>query len=158
MSDYLWTDEEFDKMSWHDNHVHGIQIIEGDYGAGKLILDIDYILEWINSTKDKYQFRILPAVLEFGGVTNLRIALDYATPTAALGPFSIHAIERKVEPRERYEAQLWRIIINWPVGEISFEAEGFEQRGTREPQVADEQWLSSQERGIGATITSTRQL
>jgi len=150
MSEYLWTEEEFDEMSWHDNHVHGLQIIEGDYGAGKLILDIDYILEWINSAEGKFQFRILPAFLEFKGVTNLRIALDYATPTAGLAPFSIHAIERKIEARERYEAQLWKIIINWPVGEITFEAEGFEQRGIHEPQVAEEQWLSSQERGLGA--------
>jgi hypothetical protein len=147
MSKYLWTEKEFDHMSWHDNHVHGLQIIEGEYGAGRLILDIDYILEWINNAEGKFQFRILPALLEFRGVTNLRVALDYATPTAGLGPFSIHAIERKIEPRERYEAQVWTILINWPVGEITFEAEGFEQRGIYHPQLADEQCLSSKGRG-----------
>ena len=150
MPEYFWTDKEFDEMSWHDNHVHGFRIVEGEYGAGRLILDIDYILEWINNTEGNFQFRILPAVLEFKGVTNLRIALDYATPTAGLGPFSIHAIERNIESRERYEAQLWKIAINWPVGEITFQAEGFEQRGVLEPQIAEEQFLSSKERGFGA--------
>ena len=137
-------------MSWHDNHVHGLEIIEGEYGAGKLILDIDYILEWITNAEGKYQFRILPALLEFRGVTNLRVALDYATPTAGLGPFSIHAIEREFEARARYEAQVWRIVINWPVGEITFEAKGFEQRGIHEPKLANEQCLSSKERGFSA--------
>jgi hypothetical protein len=149
MVEYLWTEKEFDQMSWHDNHVHGFKLIEGDYGAGQLVLDIDYILEWINAAEGRCRFRILPAILKFRGVTNLRLALDYATPAAGLGPFSIHAIERKIEPRERYDAQVWKIIINWPEGEICFEAEGFEQRGIREPQIADEQCLSARERGLG---------
>jgi len=150
MDEYLWTENDFDQMGWHDNHVHGFQIIEGDYGAGQLILDIDYILEWINADEGKYKFRILPAVLKFKGVTNLRLALDYETLTAGLGPFSIHAIERKIEPRERYEAQIWTIIINWPEGNVRFEAEGFEQRGIGEPQITEEQYLSFEGRRVGA--------
>ena len=150
MAEYLWTEKDFEQMGWHDNHVHGLQIIEGEYGAGQLILDIDYILEWINADEGKCRFRILPSILKFRGVMNLRLALDYATPTAGLGPFSIHAIERKIEPRERYDAQIWTIVINWPEGEIRFEAEGYEQRGMREPQIADEQYLSSKDRGLGA--------
>jgi mannose-6-phosphate isomerase-like protein (cupin superfamily) len=146
MDEYLWTEKDFERMGWHDNHVHGLQIIKGDYGAGQLILDIDYILEWIDVSEGRCKFRILPAVLKFKGVTRLRLALDYETPTAGLGPFSIHAIERKYEPRERYEAQIWTIVINWPEGEIRFEAEGFEQRGVGEPQVVDEQYLGFEER------------
>ena len=120
MDEYLWTEKDFDEMGWHDNHVHGLQINEGEYGAGQLVLEIDYILEWINADEGKYKFRILPAVLMFKGVTNLRLTLDYATPTASLGPFSIHAIERKIEARERYEAQIWTIIINFILTNIKY--------------------------------------
>ena len=98
MSDQVWTDEQFDEMSWHDNCVHGLRIVEGTHGAGELILDLDYILEWIEVERS-FQFRILPVILKFREVTDLRILLDYATPTIALGPFSIHAIERKFEQR-----------------------------------------------------------
>jgi hypothetical protein len=149
-SDRVWTHDEFDEMSWHDCHVHALRIVEGAYGAGQLILDIDYIVEWLKGEEGKVRFRVLPATLTFLEVTNLRIALDYATPTAALGPFAIHAIQRRVEHRERYDAQIWNILINWPVGEISFEARGFEQRGSGEPTVTDGQFLNPEERGRGA--------
>lgn len=145
MPDQVWTDEQFDEMSWHDNCVHALRIVEGIHGAGELILDLDYILEWIEA-EESFRFRILPVTLKFRGVTNLRISLDYATPTIALGPFSIHAIERKIEQRERYVAQVWKLLINSPVGEITFEAQGFEQRGVGASQISNGQWLSPEER------------
>lgn len=142
----VWSDQQFDEMSWHDNHVHALRVVEGLHGAGELQLDLDYILEWVQCEGDSCEFKIVPATLIFKGVTNLRVSLDYATPTAALGPFSIHAIERRTERRERYEAQLWKIVVNWPVGEISFEADGFEQRATGEPVLSATMSLSASSR------------
>jgi hypothetical protein len=104
----------------------------------------------LRTDQEKFRFKVLPVTLTFLEVTNLRIALDYATPTAALGPFSIDGIQRRVERRERYDAQIWNIVVNWPVGEISFEVSGFEQRGDGEPTVTDNQFLSSGQRGRGA--------
>lgn len=147
MTVHTWSTMDFDEMSWHDNHVHALRIVEGVHGAGQLILDVDYIVEWLNGKGGGFQFRIIPSLLTFADVTNLRISLDYEAPTAALGPFSIHAIERRREARERYEAQVWRILINWPVGEVSFEAQGFEQRGTAAPVLSDRQVLRAEERG-----------
>jgi hypothetical protein len=146
MSAHAWTDRQFDEMSWHDNHVHALRIVEGVHGAGELILDLDYILEWVKCQDDKCEFRILPATLTFKDVTSLRISLDYAAASAALGPFSIQAIERRTERRGYYEAQVWRIVINWPVGEISFEANGFEQRGTGDPVLSTTMYLSASSR------------
>jgi hypothetical protein len=140
-----WTHEQFDEMSWHDNHVHSLRVLEGENGAGELLLDLDYILEWLKCT-DTMRFDLVPATLRFTGVTNLRIFLDYASPSAAMGPFSIHAIERSMQPRERYVAQVWKLVVNWPVGEISFEASGYEQCATGKPIVSDVQHLSAEER------------
>src|SRR5205807_5681820 len=39
-----WDESHFDQMSWHDSHVHGVHIREGNHGCGDLELDIDYIL------------------------------------------------------------------------------------------------------------------
>jgi hypothetical protein len=144
-----WTDEQFDEMSWHDNHVHAMRIVEGKDGAGGLILDLDYIFEWMCDAP-QFQFSIVPALLTFRDVTDLRISLDYAGASAALGPFAIHAIERRTEQRQHYVARLWRILINWPVGEISFEATGFVQRSRGAPQLTDRQSLKPNERGVGA--------
>jgi hypothetical protein len=141
-----WTDQQFEEMSWHDNHVHALRIVEGKHGSGELILDLDYILEWINGA-DGFQFRIVPVCLTFLEVTNLRISLDYATPTAALGPFAIHAIERHSEARERYVAQVWNILLNWPNGEIMFDATGFVQRVTGATVLTHDQLLRPDQRG-----------
>jgi hypothetical protein len=146
VSTQAWSEQQFDEMSWHDNHVHALRIVEGVHGAGQLVLDLDYILEWVKCEGDSCEFRIVPATLVFKDVTSLRLTLDYATPTAALGPFSIHAIERRTERRERYDAQLWRILVNWPVGEISFEASGFEQLATGDPVLSAAMYLDASQR------------
>jgi len=142
---YQWNDSQFDEMSWHDNHVHALRVVEGEFGAGKLIFDLDYILEWIQDD-DKYLFKMIPASLTFFEVTDLKIELDYARPTAALGPFSIHEILRRFEKRERYEAILWEMRFNWPDGKITFEAKGFNQVGRGAPITSQDQKLSHTER------------
>jgi hypothetical protein len=140
-----WTQEQFAEMSWHDNYVHALRIVQGGHGAGELVLDLDYILEWIKGA-DGMRFRILPVNLRFIEVTTLRITLDYASPSAAMGPFSIHAIERRTEARERYAARLWKILVSWPVGEITFEASGYEQRGWGKQVLSHLQHLLPEER------------
>ncbi len=140
-----WTERHFAEMSWHDNHVHAMRIVEGTHGSGELVLDIDYILEWLKAPQG-YQFRIVPATLQFRGVTALRISIDYAGSSAAMGPFSIHGIERREEVRERYTAQCWKIAVNWPKGEISFEAEGFSQEAWGKVRVSENQRLLAGER------------
>jgi len=44
-----WSESQFAEMSWHDNHVHALRVVEGAHGAGDLVLDIDYILEWLQA-------------------------------------------------------------------------------------------------------------
>lgn len=140
-----WTETQFAEMSWHDNHVHAMRIVEGAHGSGDLVLDIDYILEWLKGPQG-YRFKIVPATLRFRGVTNLRVKLDYAASSAAIGPFSIHSIERREESRERYTAQCWDIVVNWPEGEISFEADGFNQEVWGKLRVSENQHLPAGER------------
>ena len=146
MSEKLWTDTQFDEMSWHDNHVHALRIVETAHGQGDLILDIDHIVEWIKGEGGGFNFRILPAVLTFHGVTFLRMSLDYATPTAAFGPFMIHGIERRSEQLTHYIAQLWKIAISWPLGDLSFEAHGFTQRARGQAILSAGQCLNPAER------------
>ena len=141
-----WTEAQFESMTWHDNHVHGFHIVAGEHGAGQLVLDLDYILEWLPGPENGFMFRIARAELRFREVTSLRMTIDYAAASAAFGPFALHAIERRIEARPRYEATIWTLALNWPVGEITFEAEGFAQRLLTEPIVTDRQWLTENER------------
>lgn len=135
-------------MTWHDNHVHALRIVERKHGTGVLVLDIDHIVEWLRGEGGGIRFRIARADLRFLGVTSLRLTLDYAAVSAAMGPFSLDGIERRTEARERYTATLWTLRLNWPIGEISFEATGFEQRLLGKPIVTDRQWLTEEERTV----------
>ena len=146
MTPQIWTDAQFDEMSWHDNHVHGLRIVETGDGEGDLILDVDHIIEWIKSEGTGFQFRILPVTLTFHGVMFLRLSLDYATPTAAFGPFMIHDIEHRAEQRAVHVAQLWKILVSWPKGEVTFEGRGFTQRALGEPLLSSGQCLSPEQR------------
>lgn len=149
----VWTTEHFEQLSWHDNHVHGIEIVEGAFGAGELILDLDFIEEWLCEDDGRCRFRIQPVALKFHEVTNLEIELSYRSVSAALGPFSIHAITRRSEQRERYVAQLWTIEINWPKGQIRFEAAGFTQERRGVAVVSDGQCLGKEQRGLRPTLS-----
>ena len=150
MSHFAWTHEHFDEMSWHDNHVHALRIIEGEHGAGTLEFDLDYIVEWLQDDNGRYQFKIVPSTLRFSEVTALRITLDYHRPSAALAPFSIHELKRTREERDRYTATVWNMRFNWPDGEITFESSGFSQIGRGEPVLSYEQRLHASERHSAA--------
>jgi hypothetical protein len=97
------------------------------------------------------EFEVAPALLQFHEVTDLRIALDYAKPSAGLTPFSLHRIVRS---EHRYpnghESYAWRLEVNWPEGEISFLSPGFTQT-LRGPIVQSRaQTLSSAQRSAPA--------
>lgn len=139
----VWKTADFEAMSWHDNNVHALRIEAGGWGAGTLTLDIDYIEEWLK-VDGQVRFKLVPAKLSFMDMRDLRLSLDYKSVSAGICPFSIHAIERRYEKRERYTTHLWTIRINWPKGEMSFEASGFEQTAIGDPVVCEGQALPAE--------------
>jgi hypothetical protein len=148
MTESRWTEADYDSLTWHDNHVHGIAIREGPHGTGELILDIDFILEWVLSPDNtSYQFQIAPATLTFHGVSDLVISLDYVQPAAAITPFSISNISREpyVFPNG-FSSYEWSVGVNWPEGFISFVAKGFTQELRSRPLLVSEQLLSTAQR------------
>ena len=147
MKSQIWTDAQFEEMSWHDNHVHGLRVIETGNGEGDLVLDVDHIVEWLNCEGAGFNFRIVPVTLTFHGVMFPRISLDYAASTVAFGPFMIHSIERRIEQRTHYVAQLWKILISSPRGGIEFEGRGFTQQAHGKPILSSGQCLTPEQRG-----------
>ena len=140
----VWDESRFEEMSWHDNHVHGLRIREGEHGCGELELDLDYILEWLRPTASTFAFRLAPATLTFREVFDLRIEIDYAAAGAAITPFSIAEITR--ETSVNGGSPKWKIELNWPKGAISFSAAGFRQTLRAAPIASDCQSFGHQER------------
>jgi hypothetical protein len=122
-----WYTADFDALSWRDVHVHGFRIVEGEQGMAELMLDIDFIIEWLLED-GRYRFRVAQAVLQFHEVFALRFSLDYVAPSAGMTAFSIDGVVREEIPvcgdRSWYR---WRIEINWPEGFLEFESPGFSQ-------------------------------
>jgi hypothetical protein len=140
---------EFEKMNWHDNHIHSFHIREGDEDwSGALELDIDYILEWQKTENIGFNFLISPATLCFFGVTDLIISIDYAKATARVQPMMIYDIERELKSFPNgYSTFNWKIILGWPTdGFMSFSANSFSQVLRREPIVSNSQYLQPSKR------------
>lgn len=152
-----YTEADFDRLSFHDCHIRGLEFRAGDSDRGEwvsdLVLDIDYILEWICGVGGGGQFRVAPATLTFEGATDLSIAVNWGESgfRCALHEPSIDGIER-----ERVRDQMiyldrpyynWKIRLNWPAGGvIAFGAAGFTLCTRGDPVLTDRQKLSLAER------------
>ncbi len=152
-----YTEADFERLSWHDNHVYGLRLDIGDIDAddwrSDLVFDIDHIVEWVRGDDARVRFRVAPARLTFHGVTDLRLGVDWGDSghRTSLSEMSIAGIER-----HRIENQMifldrpyyrWVIELNSPAGgEIAFGAVGFTQVLRAEPLLIDEQKLKPAQR------------
>jgi hypothetical protein len=151
------TEADFERLSWHDCHIWGLdfhvgQPEEGDW-TSDLVLDIDFIIEWMCGVTGGAQFRVAPATLAFHGVTDPRITIDWRNSgfQVALHGVSIDRIDRERVSNQKVYLDRpyysWRILLNWPnAGEIAFGAVGFTQTLLAEPVLTNRQHLSLQER------------
>ena len=140
-----YTEADFDRLSFHDCHIWGLEFRAGDPDRGEwvndLVLDIDYIVEWICGVGGGAQFRVAPATLVFEGATDLDIAVNWGESgfRCALHQPSIDHIER--------DRHSWKIRLNWPAGGvIAFGAAGFTLTTRGEAILTDRQKLSLAER------------
>jgi hypothetical protein len=151
------TEADFERLSWHDCHIWGLELRAGDPDTGDwlsdLALDIDFIGDWICGVAGDGQFWVAPAELVFHGVTDLKIGIDSGASgwQIALHPMLIDRIEReRVEEQRVYLDRpyfRWRIRLNWPAAsELTFGAVGFTQPTLAEPVLTANQHLSRLER------------
>ena len=145
----LFATEDFEKIHWHDNAIHGFRIVEGDDGCtGQLLFDIDYIDEWLRASEDLFSFKITPSDLTFHDVSDLVISIDYAALPAALQPMCIQEIKREVVVYPNGHSSFrWKIELNWPFNSFfEFRASGFKQMPRMTAIISESQYLSSLER------------
>ena len=153
----IYTEADFDCLSWHDCHIWGIELRAGDPDDGDwtsdLVLDIDFIVEWICGAGGGGRFRVAPATLVFRGVTDPKIEIDWGPSgfQTSLHPASIGSVERKLIENQKVYLDRpyysWRIRLNWPdPSEIAFGAVGFTQTLRAEPVLTEKQCLSLSKR------------
>jgi len=72
-----FTERDFGNLSFHDNLLRGVQIrSDFDQDQSDLVLDIDYIAEWVCSDNG-CEWMVAAADLTFHGVTGLKFSIDW---------------------------------------------------------------------------------
>lgn len=148
----MWTAGDFERLSWHDNHLYAIGFSLGDVARGDwrsdLVLDIDHIVEWVCGSDRRPRFQVAPATLIFHHVTDLEIAIDWGDSghRTALHPCAIDRIERARIANQKICLDRpywrWRIVLAWPRdGEIAFGASDLTLDLRAEPVLQEEQQL-----------------
>jgi len=138
------TEVEFESVSWHDCYFYGFSLRAGEHGTGSLVLDLDFIVEWLSPVEGFFRFRVAPATLTFREVSELRVELSYVDPNAALGPFALDGIEREVVTYPTgWSSYRWVLNVNWPHGYFRFASPGFTQILRAEPLVSNSPRLES---------------
>jgi hypothetical protein len=141
----VWTDADFDTMGWHDATVHAMAFHEDEHNA-ELLLDLDYIVRWIDPEPpaEHFTFLVAPATLVFENVWYL----DGELGTASRTLLQIQGIVRRDPENDRQREmglQLW--AVEWSQGhELTLLASGFRQHFRRRPIRVEGQWLELDER------------
>ena len=132
---------------WHDNVIHGLSFDLGEPDQGDwrsdLILDIDFIVEWLCNAPGEVRFRVAPATLRFHDVTDFAIAADQGDSGGRNAIFE-WSIDRVARQRLDRPLDYWRWTIHLhapPGGSLAFCASGFTQQQTAEPLLLDQQRL-----------------
>jgi hypothetical protein len=134
-------------MGWHDSQIHAMAFSPANF---ELILDIDYILEWIHPKPEEtyYKFWVAPATLVFENVYEV----DINTWSYSSG-LEIDAITRKDigAPRNAEfirKAREWLWTIECQEGEITFRSAGYKQYIRTYPVFGGQQTLDLSSRGL----------
>jgi hypothetical protein len=152
-----WTETAFDQLSWHDCHLWGIESRTGDPDEGDwtadVVLNIDYIVEWLCGIDQSVRFRVAPATLVFHGVTDLRLTVDWGRSGFQVAPSQVFINRITREAVVNQKVHLDRPYYRWVVelhaptnGSIEFGAVGFTQKLLAEAIVSERQHLSLRER------------
>lgn len=146
----IWSDSDFEQMSWHDCYIHGLSFgtKSEESGTADFLLDIDYIFNWINPTPPErfYHFGIAPCTLVFENTITLEMGIDEQEGFAFV-PFQISDIsilgrlQRGGEPYGYH----WKIWLQ--TGYMEIKSYGFKQYVRRDPIQVGSQYLSLEERG-----------
>jgi len=144
----LWTDNDFDVMSWHDNPIHAISFTDNF----QLVLDIDYIFKWVLKGK-YYNFWMSPCTLVFENVCNIKFELDSTEGCI------ITDITRENPQRPKNAEYIKRELeYDWCIelvsGEIFFNSAGYTQYVRQQPKLISKQKLELESRG-GISFSTT---
>jgi hypothetical protein len=137
----IWRTQDFERMNWHDATVHAVAFAKESY---ELLLDIDYVLKWVEPRPEEgqYRFWVAPATLVFENVSELRIDL-YGNLTWSIDEIRRENLDVLTSMRQRQYS--W--TLDCEAGDISLRSTGFAQAFRTRPRLVRRPFLDVKERG-----------
>ncbi|HYG16882.1 MAG TPA: hypothetical protein VEC12_14080 [Bacteroidia bacterium] len=143
----LWTHADYEQMDWHDCKIHGLSIeYNGGWGSD-LLLDIDYIFQWVQAEKpgQPITFFIAPCTLVFKDAYGLHLNIN--DRENALGPLAIEELYIK----DTTEVETNKFAYTWGIdlqnGSIEFNSFGMQQIVRLQPVYSQYQIIDTEARG-----------
>jgi hypothetical protein len=138
----LWTDADFELMSWHDCPIHALSFDRNN----NLLFDIDYIFKWVlMKNKRNYKFWIAPCTLVFENVYGIEFESDHTSIIIDNITRENPQVPKNAEYLQRDFEYDW--IIETTVGEVLFKSVGFKQYVRRTPML-----INAQDLDMGARV------
>ena len=123
---WVWTEEDFERMGWHDSRIYALAFSPETF---ELLLDIDYIFQWINPEPGEtfYKFWVAPATLIFENVSD--VDFDIGSYNSGLEIINIRRDEaRKPRNAEHIQRQTeWQWTLDCQQGDIKLWSVGYKQ-------------------------------
>jgi hypothetical protein len=141
----IWDENDFEQMGWHDSKIYALAF-KGE--SFELVLDIDYILEWINPEEGKthFKFWVAPATLVFRNVWDLKINIE-GNPDLEMQDLHRENPHPPKNAKHIQEAVEYDWRIETQNGEIAFKSVGFKQYFRKNPVMMNSQMIELNERG-----------
>lgn len=139
----VYTISDFGSLGFHDCHVHAIRWASS---TCSLILDLDYILSWID-TDGHYRFLVAPAELTFAYASDVKVSLDWTKMAMECQIQDISRVDCRVSPNGS-EVYRWQIDFSTPDGSIELWSSDFRMELQGSPTLSETQRL----RGGGVTL------
>jgi hypothetical protein len=135
-----YDESDFEMLGFHDCHIWAIKWNRVGYD---IVFDIDYIVKWIEPTKDNKTFRfwICPAELRFVNADDVNITLCWKDMPLRCCIEDLYRGESRTTPNGTIQLR-WQLELSEPVGNISFWATGFELKMLATPELSDMQYLN----------------
>ena len=137
----VWSQSDYEVMGWHDCVVHALAFEPNPDGSGTFLVDLDYIVRWVQTTQpgQAFSFWIAPATLIFEDAWSFEAEVsEYSEIHLALD-----RIQRS-EP-DQFGRRWWTLDGHQFTARLL--APGFTQVLRNEPIASHRQSLSIEERG-----------
>ena len=136
----LYTSADLELLGFHDCHVSGVR---WDPERFEVVLEMGYILSWIQPAPDeeRYRFWVAPAELRFLNVSDLHLELSWPGLVLDCSIQDLHRQEERLTPNGSTE-WFWDLELSEPDGSISLWATDFHLRIHDQPKLLDTPRLS----------------